>query len=170
MKEIELSKGFKVIIDDEDYEELIKYNWQLREPTKDCLIKYCFRTIPREDGQKYANGKTKRTMLQMHRQLLSCPLGYVIDHINGDGLDNRKTNLRVASKSQNQFNRSININNKSGCKGVSKFGKKWRARYQAYGVDTHIGLFNTFEQAKLAYDSVIIEIHREFARLNDIKA
>jgi hypothetical protein len=89
-----------------------------------------------------------------------------VDHINGNGLDNRKENLRICSHSENQWNRTKYKNNKSGYKGVffhSKTGH-WEAGIRINGKREYLGVFNTPQEASLAYSRKAIELHGEFAR------
>lgn len=89
-----------------------------------------------------------------------------IDHINGDGMDNRFCNLRPANQTQNAGNKRIQKNNKSGYKGVflHKQTGKYRARLQRYGKLYELGIYNTAEEAKAAYDAAAKIIHGEFFR------
>ena len=79
----------------------------------------------------------------MHSVIAKTPKGLETDHIDGDTLNNQKRNLRVCTKSQNQHNRKISSNNKSGFKGVSynKKNKKWQADIQCNGVKIYLGYF-----------------------------
>jgi hypothetical protein len=92
------------------------------------------------------------------------PLGH-IDHINGDKLDNRMANLRVASNRENCLNSKTRKNNTSGYKGVSfmKRDGTWTARISANGKYKHLGYFKTAEEAHAAYCSAAIQYHGEFA-------
>jgi len=91
--------------------------------------------------------------------------GYV-DHINGFGLDNRRSNLRASDYATNATNQRIRKNNTSGYKGVARNGRGWRALIQKDGHKTHLGTFATPELAALAYDQAAIELFGEFARPN----
>lgn len=87
-----------------------------------------------------------------------------IDHADGDGLNNRFANLRLALPSQNNFNQRKRADNTSGYKGVSKHRNKWRAEINAYGTYRHLGTFDTPELAHMAYCKAAAELHGEFAR------
>ena len=92
MKEIPLTGGNFAIVDDEDHERVSKNKWQLnsRHGVKDPIF--------------YARAKINTKIVQMHRVILNAKNGQYIDHINGNGLDNRKCNLRFATRSQNLMN------------------------------------------------------------------
>jgi hypothetical protein len=89
-----------------------------------------------------------------------------IDHANGNGLDNRRSNLRPFTGAQNHWNSGISRTNWSGHKGVgwNKAEGKWRARIQANGKRLFLGYFDTAEDAGHAYDAAARELHGEFAR------
>jgi hypothetical protein len=89
-----------------------------------------------------------------------------LDHINGDGTDNRLSNLREVSRFNNMKNRKVNCNNTSGCKGVTWHTniKKWQARITSNGVRYHLGYFDSVDDAGNAYDKAAVELHREFRR------
>jgi hypothetical protein len=91
------------------------------------------------------------------------------DHINGDGLDNRRTNLRQATPTQNNANCGIRGHNTSGYKGVSlrpDRGNRWRATIRIHGLQYFLGLFDDVEDAARAYDAAALELFGDFARLN----
>jgi hypothetical protein len=104
----------------------------------------------------------------MHRQILGAPPGQQVDHINGDTLDNRRVNLRLATHGQNQHNRGKYRNNKSGYKGVSwdKAAGKWRAQIKFNNKKYNLGRYHDPIEAALAYDAAAIRLHGAFARLN----
>lgn len=93
----------------------------------------------------------------------------MVDHINGNGLDNRRCNLRVCSHGENMRNRTMNRNNRSGYKGVyfdpDKNGRPWRAQIRANGRKHSLGRFDTAEQAYEAYQKAAERLHGEFARV-----
>ncbi len=153
-KEIPLTQGKFALVDDEDYEELNKYKWYAYK-SKDTY--YARRT-------EYPSGKT----ILMHRVVTNAPKDLVVDHKNGDGLDNRKLNVRICTLSENARNSKRSSNNKSGYKCVywHKQHRKWVAHLRIDGKMKHLGLFKTAHEAAKAHDKKALELRKEFAYLN----
>jgi hypothetical protein len=159
MKKIKLTKGGDVLVDDEDFEELNKYKW------------YAFRggkTFYATRMERLPDKKWKMT--RMHREIMGARDGVIIDHINANGLDNRKENLRFCTRKENNRNSSKQKNNKSGFKGVCWYKRcsKWHARIMVDGKNIDLGLFSDVKEAAKAYNIAAMEHYGEFARLNDI--
>ena len=155
MKEINLTKGYKTVVDDIDFEWLSEFKWYA------CL----------DGDNKYVSVRSnhKGTVLFMSRLILSAYSKDIhVDHINRDPLDNRRCNLRLCTLQQNRCNVGVNRLNTSGYKGVNyyKITRKWAARIGAKGKRRHIGYFNTAEEAAQAYDKEALEVHGDFAFLN----
>jgi len=134
MKYIELSSGKRAIVDDEDFERVSQYKWSFHK------IGYAFRNC---------GPKAVRKAQYLHRFLLDEPAG-IVDHINGDGLDNRRANLRVVDKSGNGLNRhKLDRRNTSGATGVSwsKEKRLWYARIKVRGHVRALGYFRDKEAA-----------------------
>lgn len=152
MKEIELTKGLKTLVDDDDFEKLSKFKWHSSHG-------YAVR-------DDWSTGK--RIHVRMHRIIVNCPDGYEVDHINNNPLDNRKDNLRICLKTENNKNLKLPNTNKTGYKGVS-FSKE-RKKYCAYisvGNKTKgLGRFNTAIEAANAYNKAAIFYYGEFANIN----
>jgi hypothetical protein len=110
--------------------------------------------------------KVKARTLSMHRLLMDCPEGMEIDHINRDGLDNRRANLRLATRSQQRMNEKMHVNNTSGHRGVSwnKRRHKWFAQIRCNYKQHNIGLFDDLDEAVRAYEAKSIELFGEFKR------
>lgn len=142
---INLPRGASVLVDAEDI-DLDAHFWNLDE-----------RTGYAKQGQTY-----------MHRLILSRVLGRamrpgeLVDHANGDKLDNRRTNLRLATKANNNQNSRVRKDNRLGVKGVSCRGTKFRTRV---GIAT-IGVFSTIEEAAYVYDQVALQLYGPYARTN----
>jgi len=156
MKEITLTQGRVALVDDEDYEELNKYKW--------CAVKL--------HGIYYAKRQQKirkdvEKVILMHRQITNFKYK-MIDHIDHDGLNNQKYNLRSCNQAQNTANSRPYENNTSGLKGVCwhKIGKKWVSQIGFNNNLIYLGLFNDKNDAGRAYDKKAIELFGEFAVLN----
>ena len=119
------------------------------------------------DANGYARVKLngKHVYLQV---LIMGDVDFDVDHKNGNKLDNRRDNLRLATRTQNQYNRGKNANNTSGYKGVtvSPDKCKWVARIRIDGVRQNLGTFDTKEEAALMYDIAAKKYQGEFAKLN----
>lgn len=100
--------------------------------------------------------------------LMNSPEGMFIDHINGNGLDNRKCNLRICTNTQNQYNASIRKDNTSGFRGVcwNRGSNKWQAYMRVNGKQTSLGLFTCLIKAAKTYDEAAKKYHKDFANLN----
>lgn len=143
MKKIELTRGLFAILDDEDFDSINKFKWYAR---KGRYTWYASRKVMEKDK----TGKWKhKELIHMHRVINKTPKSLFTDHINGNGLDNTKNNLRSVTNSQNLLNSRIRADNSSGFRGISwhKSRKKWRVYISDNGKHRHIGLFNTLEEA-----------------------
>ena len=160
---IPLSQDYFAIVDEIDA-DLFFSKWSVKICANDPY--YAIRNIRTVDE--------KHTTESMHRIILSRKLGRnllkneLVDHINGDGLDNRRDNLRVASPSENSRNQRRKSSNKSGFKGVCwhKYTKKWTARITVEGKQKSLGYFDTPEDAYEAYCKEAIEKYGKYARLD----
>ena len=159
MREINLSNSKRVaFIDDSDYELVSKYRWRL---LTDKWNNYAIGDIVREGRH-----------VSMHRLILGIKDSKIkIDHKNGNGLDNQRHNLRIATTSQNAANKKKTDNKKtSKYKGVvyRKYDNKWEASIINNYKYQYLGRFKTETEAALAYNKRAIELYGEFAKLNDI--
>lgn len=152
-KEILLTRGYFTTVDDEDFEAMNSLKWY-------ASVK------PR--GRVVAERRIKdHRSISLHRLLMNPSPENVIDHINGNALDNRRCNLRECSKRQNAFNQRKHSDNTSGYKGVSKISSgKWRAEIGVSYKRIYIGCFETPELAAQAYDIRAQEMYGEYANLN----
>ena len=158
MKEVQLTKGFVALVDDEDYEAVSRYKWGV---LKSGNVTYAKAYIGKVDG--------KYTYMYLHRFILSPDKTINVDHVNGDGLDNRRVNLRTCTQSQNACNRRIR-NKRSGLpKGVAfdSSPKNWKAPYKARivtgGVSHYLGGFTTADVAAAAYSAAAKKFHGGFS-------
>lgn len=160
MKQLPLTRGYVALVDDADYETLNKYKWTAAANSRQKRF-YALRKVVK-------NGKSKTVW--MHRFICDAPKGLMVDHVNGNSLDNRRCNLRQCNGSQNMINQGLIVTNKSGFKGVSwnKKKRKWTAAISWKNKQIHIGVFGEKENAARAYNEVAKRLFGEFARLNNI--
>lgn len=139
-------------MDDDDYLEVSKYRWNF------------------SSSGSYAERRTPNGIIRMQSFLVDTPHGYMVDHINGNGLDNRRENLRLATKSQNMMNRDKTRVNKSGYKGVhfELFTNRWKAQIKVGKKNVNLGRFDSPKEAAIAYNKACKIYHGEFANLNKI--
>ena len=148
-KSIPLTRGKFALVDDEDFDFINQFKWFAHE----------------SKGKSYAERKLRNVHVKLHRVLLNAPPDKEVDHINGDGLDCRRENLRLCNHKQNTQNARLRKDNTSGYKGVSSTVEgRWRAHIR--GNKVFIGCFGTPEEAARAYDKKAIELFGEFAKLN----
>lgn len=154
---VPLSRGFEAIIDAADAPLVAAFNWSAKLGRHTA---YARRND--QSGGRQAN-------VLLHRFILGAPEGAQVDHVNGDGLDNRRANLRLASHSENLRNRRLNANSASGLKGVywHKSSGRWAAQIQTNGRRKRLGLFDTPEAAHAAYCAAAQIDHGEFAKTGD---
>lgn len=165
MKEIKLNihkkKSLKVfaMVDDSDYEYLSKWTW------------ITFKTGPKMyAGRWHFEDSGKRCLILMHRVLLNPEPRHVTDHKDGNGLNNQRSNLRQATVSQNAANISSHKNSTSKYLGIywDKNRGRWFATIRKNKVDRFLGRFKDEKDAALAYNKAAMELHGEFARLNQV--
>lgn len=154
---ISLTQGREALIDAADAPLVADRKWYV--------------TIKADMGHAYAvarSGKGK-TPISMHRMLMNAPKGMVVDHINGDGLDNRRSNLRLATHRENIRNQRLRFKQKtSRFKGVSYHAEnnKWQAEIEQNGGRLCLGLFEDEERAARCYDAAAKVFHGRFACTN----
>jgi hypothetical protein len=158
MKTIPVGHGQSAIVDDEDYDKLSKYKWYAHRRNSNTSY-YASRV-------EYSNGRY--TNIIMHRVITNAKSNMVVDHINGNGLDNRHENLRVCTRSENSRNCKKHCDNKSGYKGVHlrKDTKKWSAQIKIDSKVINLGKFDDAISAAKAYDEAAKKYHGNFASLN----
>lgn len=159
MRKIPLTRGFEAMVDDEDFDSLNAFCWVY---LPDRNTSYGMRRIVR-------NGK--KSTLSMHRHILKEPNG-IVDHIDGNGLNNQRSNLRVVNAKQNQWNsRKHKDNCSSPYKGVSwnKHAKKWKASFGPSANRFCLGYCVDPKEAALLYNVAASFAYREYAKLNTIE-
>ncbi len=149
---VTLTRGYTAIIDVDMLAEIGSWNWQ---------AEVC-------DGKVYAKRLASakegpgRRGIYLHRAVFGDTI-HAIDHINGDGLDNRRENLREATAAQNAKNRRLNANSSSGLKGVTRLPSgRWQAQIASDGVKYRLGTYTSKTDAHSAYVSASIRLHGEY--------
>ena len=159
---VPLTLGYTAVIDAADLPIVDGWNWTAApNRRKDGTVL----TVYASRQQILPNGKRHKLML--HRAILDPGDSLHCDHIDGDGLNNRRSNLRVATRAQNNINRRIRSTNRSGIKGVSldRRSGKWVAQIGLNGKNFRLGKFDTKEEAADAYAKASAEMHKEFGCL-----
>lgn len=158
MKEILLTQNKVTLVDDEDYELLNLYKWYARKSNK---------SIYAARGQW--DGK-RQHIIFIHRIIMNLDLGNIlhVDHIDGNGLNNQRNNLRIANKQQNSMNQRPQKGKTSKYKGVrwNKINKNWNSQIVINDKAFYLGCFENEIDAAKAYDKKAKELFGEFANLN----
>ena len=151
MREIQLTQGRITFVDDDDFEDLNKNTWGVTKGAVDRVI--------------WDSGNRRHEV--MSRRIMKCPPDRVVDHIDGNPLNNQRSNLRICIPSENQRNRRMPSINTSGFKGVTwhKQCQKWQSQIGHYNKNYHLGLFDTKEEAYEAYKRKSKELHGEYAKI-----
>lgn len=153
---VPLTQGFVAVIDAVDVPLVEGYNWCAQKAKHTT---YAVRSAPRDEHGK------QRVVL-MHRVIAGDPPGMDVDHENQNGCDNRRANLRAATRSENLFNQRLRSTNTSGVKGVSfdKASGRWRASIAHHNVKQELGSFATKDLAAAARGMSATLWHRQFKR------
>jgi hypothetical protein len=152
---INKKRNIYTTVDDVDFNTLIKFKWYFR---KDGYVR----------RQERSNGKIKE--ITMHRQLMQVADNLFVDHINGNKLDNRRSNLRICTKAENVRNKVKSSKNTSGYKGIwwHKQNKKWIAEIGVDGKKISLGSYVSIIDAVKAYNKAALKYHKKFAKLNEV--
>lgn len=156
---IPLTRGYVAIVDAGDFDRISAYKWCVTEQPAKYRTPYAMRKD--RVGDKYIS-------VYMHRRVMGDPVGMHVDHINGDGLDNRRANLRLCTHAQNQMNKNKEVSCVSRFKGVNFYKKtnKWTAKIKHDGKWVWLGYHFTQEDAARAYDAGAERLFGEFAKKN----
>ncbi len=164
MKEIELTQEQVTLVNDEDFEWLNQWKWFAHYDWRGKCF-YAQRNAPRI--------KDKRVIIHMSREIIKCPKNLQVDHADGNTLNNQRYNIRICTSTENLRNRRPWINCTSKHKGVGwhKQTEKWIARIYTRDIfdqpmNIFLGLFNSEEEAALAYDKAALREFGEFAYFN----
>ncbi len=157
--EIPLTQGKFALVDAEDFAAVSLWSW--------CAIK------GRKGVSWYAHANTEkagggRRYVKMHRYVLQPLAGLEIDHVDGDGLNNRRSNLRISTRQENSRNVPRHRDGSSRFKGVSWYRRDscWRSCITVNDRQIHLGYFQDEAEAAAAYDAAAVRLFGEFARLN----
>lgn len=155
-KVIPLTKGYEAIVDDIDYERVNKLSWYAAFAHKN-------------DAFPRAVSQIKQKRIYLHRFILNASPDSIVDHVDGNPLNNKKSNLRFCNKSGNALNAGARKRNKTGYRGIYKtpLSKKnpYIARITIEKKLYHIGCFPTLESAIAAYNKFLLESNNPFIRL-----
>lgn len=156
MGKMALEHGKSALFDDEDAGLIAQYRWHAAKGP---------------GGHWYVHACRDGRLVVMHRLISHAPPDQEVDHRNGDGLDNRRENLRICIHQQNICNRRKLASASSKFKGVwfekhDRLTKPWRAAIMTFGKRTHLGYYATEEEAAKAYDEAAVKCHGDFALLN----
>lgn len=155
--EIPLTGGGVVLVDPADFNTYGKNKWQRHSSGYAARV---------------TTVKGVKTFVTLHRLIMNAPKGAQVDHIDGDTFNNRRSNLRICTPSQNMMNRAPTKGTRSAYKGITyvneKFSRKnrWMASIRSGGIKKTIGYYATEIEAAKAYDSAARIYHGEFARVN----
>jgi hypothetical protein len=150
---VPLTRGKFAIVDAEDYDRVMRHSWCAWET----------------GGSIYPQSRIAMKIVYLHRFILNAPSGVLVDHKNHDTLDNRRCNIRLASRKDNQRNQLLSRRNTSGFKGVSFAklrAKPWRATVSVDNKSKTLGWFAKAEEAAHCYDEFVKVCFGEFALLN----
>lgn len=152
MKQIPLTQGMYALVNDADYDALKVFKWRAQAGR----------------NTYYAVREERGKTTGMHRQILEAAPGIEVDHIDRNGLNNTRENLRLATRLQNSVNRKQGRNNTSGFRGVywNKASGKWMSRIGIKGRTVSLGVYTDLIEAARAYDAKALELFGEFAVLN----
>lgn len=152
-KKIFLTRGLSTVVDAADYEWLSQWGWYASF--------YGYAVRKEKIGDRWV-------VVWMHRSIMKTPKGMFTDHISGDRLDNRRSNLRICTRQQNSMNIKPREGTSSKFRGVywSKVAEKWQAYINVDGKRNHLGLFLSEAEAAIAYNNAAVGYHGEFCRGN----
>ena len=148
------------MVDDEDFEFLNRFKWCAWNPGGNK-----FYAVRQKEGTGHHG-----VIIKMHKEIMLPPQGKIVDHISGDGLDNRRRNLRICTVAENCYNKTKLPTNPSGFKNVYRSGNqgKWKVEVGKNGVQYFGGVFISKLEAAKKANELMLKLHGEFARLNVI--
>lgn len=138
----------QIMIDDEDYPYLSQFRWKLQN-----------------GNRPFRKEKKTCKSIYLYREIMKCPAGLVIDHIDHDPMNNQKSNLRICTKGENNMNR---LSSSPRGVGWHKKNKKWQARIGTKGKQLFLGMFDTQKEAAIAYNIASLKYYGDTIYLNEI--
>ena len=141
---------FEVLLDDEDYEWAKEHKWSVKKDYSCKREKYYVLRHARQP-----DGKQKKVLL--HREIMNTPRGLVTDHLNGNGLDNRRANLRVCTDRENQVRKRKHIDGKNKFLGVYKTDKRYKKKWYAQYAKNNLGYYHDETEAAYHRDLFVVE-------------
>jgi len=160
MKKIQLTQGKMALVDDEDYVFLSQWKWHVHaNKNKNYAIHTTYDTSTKKKGK-----------MIMHRIIVDVAHGFEVDHIDGNGLNNQKINLRICTHSENTKNQGKHKNNTSVYKGVyyNKDKQKYQVNMMIGGIYKYVGRFTSKEEAYRAYCLKASEVHKDFIHKDSV--
>jgi hypothetical protein len=159
---IPLTQGRFALVDEADYADLIRHSW--------CVSRMGYKKSANQKTLYAVRMTNQRQTIRMHRQIMAAGPGQIVDHINHNGLDNRRCNLRICTQAKNIWNQRGQRGRTSRYKGVfiHRQSAKWRAAICHKGKRYYLGYFDSETAAARAYNAKARELFGEFAYLNDI--
>lgn len=153
-----LTKGFVALVDNEFSKAVGLWNWAAHSDGRAWY--------PSRSYNQWVDGKRKTLTIRLHQMILPAPFGFVTDHKNGNPLDNRRDNLRLATTSENAVNKRSSSPGSSIYRGVVNRSGKWRALITVDSKQIWLGFFDDEVEAAKAYDTAAMRFHGVFAKLN----
>ncbi len=163
MRQIPSSKGYAILCDDEDYERLSSFKWYAHNSAKGAGNTRMPRPARRKPKTEHPG---RQVIFLVHELLGRPPAGKVVDHINGDVWDNRRSNLRFCTPAENARNQRRQRKPDGSGKGVHWLRSGWLVKISCGGVRYQFGAWRDLTAAELAYDALALHLHGEFASLN----
>jgi AP2 domain len=142
------------VVDDKDYSRLNKSLWFLGK--KGYVVRHNYHGKPRD--------------IKMHNEIMNPDTGFLVDHEDLNPLNNLRSNLRIATKQQNNMNVGTKRNTAHGFKGVRLVGRRWKAEIRYNERTLYLGYYDSIVEAARAYNEAALKLHGQFARLNDLSA
>lgn len=166
---VRITKGHEALIDEEDFESILTVHFRNDREWTGRVCDLSWQASVNKWGvyaYAAAGGRKTRVVMLMHRLITGAAGGAIVDHVNHNGLDNRRCNLRVCTMKENSANSRLQSNTTTGFKGVSTIGNRFRAQIGVSGEYIALGCFDTAELAAAAYDSAARQYFGEFALTN----